>query len=61
MEPARKKIDPYYCTDRKLNTALKINLDSHHTTHKSSKNAIILFNYLEIEKNLYQLDSEGNG
>ena len=36
-ELARKMINPYYCSDRNLKVAYKINLDSHHINHLNSK------------------------
>ena len=36
-ELAKKKINPYYFTDRNLKVAYKINLDSHHINHLNSK------------------------
>ena len=39
-ELARKMINPYYFTDRKLEVAYKINLDSHNLHHTNSKSTI---------------------
>ena len=36
-ELAKKMINPYYFTDRKLQVGFKINLDSHHINHLNSK------------------------
>ena len=36
-ELAKKMINPYYFSDRKLKVAYKINLDSHHNNHLNSK------------------------
>ena len=36
-EIAKKMINPYYCADRNLRIGFKINLDSHHNNHSSSK------------------------
>ena len=36
-ELARKMINPYYFSDKKLKVAYKINLDSHHINHLNSK------------------------
>ena len=36
-ELAKKMINPYYFSDRKLQVAYKINLDSHHINHLNSK------------------------
>ena len=40
-ELARKMINPYYFSDRNLQVAYKINLDSHHINHLNSKLTII--------------------
>ena len=40
-ELARKKINPYYFTDRNLQVGFKINLDSHNINHDNSKLTII--------------------
>ena len=36
-EVAKKMINPYYFSDRNLQVAYKINLDSHHINHLNSK------------------------
>ena len=36
-ELAKKMINPYYFTDRNLKVGFKINLDSHHINHATSK------------------------
>ena len=36
-ELAKKMLNPYYFTDRKLKGGIKINLDSHHIDHANSK------------------------
>ena len=36
-ELAKKMINPYYFSDRKLKVAYKLNLDSHHINHLNSK------------------------
>ena len=40
-ELARKMINPYYFTDRKLIAGFKISLDSHHINHANSKLTIL--------------------
>ena len=46
-ELAKKMINPYYFTDRNLKVGFKINLDSHHINHATSK-LTILPNYPEF-------------
>ena len=46
-ELARRMINPYYFTDRALQVAFKINLDSHQINHANSK-LTILPNYPEF-------------
>ena len=38
---ARRMLNPYYFTDRKLKVAFKIHLDNHHIIHANSKLTII--------------------
>ena len=42
-ELAKKMINPYYFSDRNLQVAYKINLDSHHINHLNSKLTITSF------------------
>ena len=44
---AKKRLNPYYFTDRKLKVGFRINLDSRHINHANS-NVFIKPNYLEF-------------
>ena len=46
-ELAKKMLNPYYFTDRKLIVRFKINLDSHHINHANSK-LTVLPNFIEF-------------